>query len=143
MICRILQAFKYQNSSSQTQPIIVFTPWRRKWQPTPVFMPGKSHEREQLGRLQSMGSQTVGHNLVAEHAHSKLPLNFVFVIMVQRVSIYLTAICHFLPLITCNISMIHLVQWIHYLPKSTCYSDLLKFICLLQGDRVHFVDLSV
>ena len=28
-------------------------PWRRKWQPTPVLLPGKSH-----GRLQSMGSES-------------------------------------------------------------------------------------
>ena len=30
---------------------------RRKWQPTPVSLPGKSHGREP-GRLQSMGSQS-------------------------------------------------------------------------------------
>ena len=31
-------------------------PWRRKWQPTPVFLTGKSHEPEEPGRQQSMGS---------------------------------------------------------------------------------------
>ena len=31
-------------------------PWRRKWQPTPLFLPGKLHEQ----RLQSMGLQRVG-----------------------------------------------------------------------------------
>ena len=30
-------------------------PWRRKWQPTPVFLPGESHG--QPGRLQSIGLQ--------------------------------------------------------------------------------------
>ena len=35
-------------------------PWRRKWQPTPVFLPGESPEEP--GGLQSMGSQRVGHN---------------------------------------------------------------------------------
>ena len=24
------------------------TPWRRAWQPTPVFLPGKSHEQRSL-----------------------------------------------------------------------------------------------
>ena len=24
-------------------------PWRRKWQPTPVFLPGESHGRRSLG----------------------------------------------------------------------------------------------
>ena len=32
-------------------------PWRRKWQPTPVFLPGKSHQQGVSGGLQSMGSQ--------------------------------------------------------------------------------------
>ena len=31
-------------------------PWRRKWQPTPVFLPGEFH------RQRSLGSQTVRHN---------------------------------------------------------------------------------
>ena len=34
-------------------------PWRRKWQPTPVFLLGEFHSQ---GRLQSIGSQRVGHN---------------------------------------------------------------------------------
>ena len=32
-------------------------PWRKKWQPTPVFLPGKIPWTEESGRLQSMGSQ--------------------------------------------------------------------------------------
>ena len=32
--------------------------WRRKWQATPVFLPGKSHG-EEPDDLQSMGSQRV------------------------------------------------------------------------------------
>ena len=33
-------------------------PWRKKWQPIPVFLPGKSHgRRSHVGGLQSMGSQ--------------------------------------------------------------------------------------
>ena len=30
-------------------------PWRRKWQLTPVFLPGESPWTEEPGRLQSMG----------------------------------------------------------------------------------------
>ena len=38
--------------------------WRRKWQPTPVFLPGESHgQRSLAGYGQSMGSQTAGQNL--------------------------------------------------------------------------------
>ena len=32
-------------------------PWRRAWQPTPVFSPGESPWTEEPGGLQSMGSQ--------------------------------------------------------------------------------------
>ena len=41
-----------------------FNPWLgislggRKWQPTPVFLPGKFHGQEELGGLQSMASQS-------------------------------------------------------------------------------------
>ena len=37
-------------------------PWRRAWQPTPLFLPGESPWTEGPGGLQSMGSQRVGHN---------------------------------------------------------------------------------
>ena len=40
-------------------PRVRKTPWRRKWQPTPVLLPGKFHgQRSLVGRLQSMGSQS-------------------------------------------------------------------------------------
>ena len=32
-------------------------PWKRAWQPTPVFLPGESPQTEEPGGLQSMGSQ--------------------------------------------------------------------------------------
>ena len=37
-------------------------PWRRAWQPIPVFSLEESQWREQPGRLQSMGLQRVGHD---------------------------------------------------------------------------------
>ena len=36
--------------------------WRRKWQPTPVFLPGESQGRREPGGLPSMGSHRVGHD---------------------------------------------------------------------------------
>ena len=46
-------------------PLVRKIPWRRAQQPTPVFLPGESQ-----GRLQSIGSQRVGHNWsdLATHA---------------------------------------------------------------------------
>ena len=36
--------------------------WRRKWQPTPVFLPGDSLGWRSLGGLPSLGSHRVGHD---------------------------------------------------------------------------------
>ena len=44
-------------------PVLKRSPWRRKWQPKPVFLPGKSHgQRSLMGYLPSVGQQRVGHN---------------------------------------------------------------------------------
>ena len=47
-------------------------PWRIKWQPTPVLLPGKFPWTEEPGRLQSIGLQRVGHNWVTEHTHIQI-----------------------------------------------------------------------
>ena len=36
--------------------------WRRKWQPTSVFLPGESQGLGEPGGLPSMGSHRVGHD---------------------------------------------------------------------------------
>ena len=36
--------------------------WRRKWQPTPVFMPGESQGWWEPGGLPTMGLHRIGHN---------------------------------------------------------------------------------
>ena len=38
-------------------------PWKRKWQPTPVFFPGEIPWTEGPGGLQSMGLQRVAYDL--------------------------------------------------------------------------------
>ena len=43
------------------------TPWRRKWQPTPVFLPEKRHGQSSLGSYSPKRSQRVGHDSVAKH----------------------------------------------------------------------------
>ena len=42
--------------------------WRRAWQPTSVFLPGESPWTEEPGRLQSIGSQRVGHDWATKHS---------------------------------------------------------------------------
>ena len=49
-------------------------PWRKGWQPIPVFLPGESHGQEEPDGLQSIGSQRVGHHLACTQiwlVHSK------------------------------------------------------------------------
>ena len=41
-------------------------PWRRNWQPTPVFLPGKSHGHSSLAVYSPWGSQRVGHDLATK-----------------------------------------------------------------------------
>ena len=41
-------------------------PWRRKWQPTPVFFPGKSHGQRSLVAYSPWGHKRVRHNLTTK-----------------------------------------------------------------------------
>ena len=46
-------------------------PWRRPWQPTPVFLPGESHGQRNLeDDVESMGLQRVGHEWAHTHMHT-------------------------------------------------------------------------
>ena len=42
--------------------LFTFMHWRRKWWPTPVFLPGESKGKKELGGLPSRGSHRVGHD---------------------------------------------------------------------------------
>ena len=45
--------------------------WKRKWQPVPVLLPGKSHGQRSLVGLQSMRLQRVGHDWATEHTQEQ------------------------------------------------------------------------
>ena len=45
-------------------------PWRRKWQPTPVFLPAKSHGQKSLVGYSPWGCKSVGHDLVTRTKHT-------------------------------------------------------------------------
>jgi len=47
---------------TESDPWVGEIPWRRAWQPTPVFLPGESPWTEEPGGLQFIGSQRVGHD---------------------------------------------------------------------------------
>ena len=43
-------------------------PWRREWQPTPVFLPGESHEQRSLGGYSPQNHKKSDVNEATEHA---------------------------------------------------------------------------
>ena len=47
-------------------PWIRKIPWRRKWQPTPVFLTGKPHGQRSLAGYRSWGYKRIRHNLVSK-----------------------------------------------------------------------------
>ena len=44
-------------------------PWRRTWQPTPVFLPGKSHGQRNLVSYRPQGCKESNMSEATEHAH--------------------------------------------------------------------------
>ena len=71
-ICHKLFCLQYGRPGFH--PWVRKIPWRREWQPIPVFLPGESPWTEEPGGPQSMGSQRTGHSWVTKHstAHHKL-----------------------------------------------------------------------
>ena len=62
-MAQTVKASAYNAGDPSSIPGSRISPWRRKWQPIPVLLPEKSHgQTEEPGRLQSMGSQGVGHD---------------------------------------------------------------------------------
>ena len=51
-----------EGNSLKFGPWVGKIPWRRKWQLTPVFLPGESQGWGELGGLPSMGPHRVGHD---------------------------------------------------------------------------------
>ena len=51
-------------------------PWRRGWQPTPVFLPGGSPLTEEPGGLLSMGSQRIRHDWVTKNKGTDIKLSW-------------------------------------------------------------------
>ena len=45
-------------------------PWSRKWQPTPVFWPGKLHGQRSLVGYSPWGHKRVGHDWACTHTHT-------------------------------------------------------------------------
>jgi len=57
----------YQFRKYRFDPWVWKIAWRRKWQPTPVFLPGKSHGQRSLAGYNPWDHKRVGHNLVTNN----------------------------------------------------------------------------
>ena len=68
-----------QCRTSQFNPWVGKIPWKRKRQPTPVFLPGKSHGQKSLTGYSPWGCKKLDmtEQLACTHApiHSKHPVN--------------------------------------------------------------------
>ena len=54
----------------ELDPWVRKIPWRRKWQPTPVFFPGKPHRQRSLVGYSPRGLQRLKHSWVTEHTQA-------------------------------------------------------------------------
>ena len=63
-VVRILSGKEYSCQCRRCgfNPWIGKVPWRRKWPPTPVFLPGKFHGQRCLADYSPWGSKRVRHN---------------------------------------------------------------------------------
>ena len=66
-------------------------PWRRAWQPTPIFLLGESPWTEEPGGLQTLRLQRVRHNWVTKHSTALWRINFKIKWKWKQVAKY---ICH-------------------------------------------------
>ena len=55
-------SLRVRHDWATSRSLFPFMHWRRKWQPTPVFLPWESQGQGKPGGLPSMGSHRVGHN---------------------------------------------------------------------------------
>ena len=51
---------------TQVQSLGQEDPWRRKWQPAPVFLPGKFYGQKSLVGYSPLGPKRVRHDLVTK-----------------------------------------------------------------------------
>ena len=50
-------------------------PWRRKWQPIPLFLPGESHGQRSLAGYSTVhGVARVGHDLATKSPHTDIDI---------------------------------------------------------------------
>ena len=64
---QVVKWLKKKSSKCGLGPWFRKTPWRREWQPTPIFLPGKSHEQWNLDGYSPWGCKESVRTWVTEH----------------------------------------------------------------------------
>jgi len=62
-------------------------PWRRKWQPIPVVLPGKSHGQRSLADYSPWGLKRAGHDFTTKQAAANRLLSHAVVIVLQQIEV--------------------------------------------------------
>ena len=57
-----MESLRVGHNWATSLSLLTFVHWRRKWQPTPVFLPGESQGRGSLVGCRLWGSHRVGHD---------------------------------------------------------------------------------
>ena len=93
-------------------------PWRRKWQPTPVFVPGKSHRQKILAGYSPWGCKRVKRDLVTEqqqciYVDSNLPTHHPSSLPLESI-IYFLSLCLYYCFgnkFTCTVFLDSTYEW--------------------------------
>ena len=59
-------SLRVEHDSVTSLSLFTFMHWRRRWQPTPVFLPGKSHG-QRLAGYSPWGHKRVRHDFVSDN----------------------------------------------------------------------------
>ena len=100
--------------SHRFEPWVGKIPWRRKWQPTPVFLPGKSHGQRSL--VGCRGVTRVGYSLMTKPP----PMNSGYWWMMRlqiNCTLFFTSVC---SIWLCTMSMYYCFHFTF--PRVTCCS---------------------
>ena len=95
-------------------PGVTKIPWKRKWQPTPVFLPGESHGQRSLA----------GYSPWITKSWTRLATKWQ--LYVQHIFIYIHSICGITSVVT---------EWVHWTSQFFCHfwscQGLVCFTCFL------------
>ena len=108
-------------------------PWRRKWQPTPVFLPGKSHGQGSLVGCSPWGCRRVGHNLATKQ-HSYIYIYVCVCVCMYKcifmISHFSCVYMHIYIYIYIHTHICAFCLTIHLLMDTCCYQSLLLWVIL-------------